>query len=232
LENYSERQQETMPEPKSEKPILMVLDGPQTNQYWTMTSDQMILGRDDTCDVILSERQVSRQHIRIYKEGSRYFIEDLQSKNGTWVNGQRLEGTRELGDGDEIHVALAVRLQFLGSGATAPLPFELPAVIGGRLRLDPEARRVFIGDKEIDPPLSLPQYRLLEMLYNSPGRICTRDQVVETVWPEAVGEGVSEQAIDALVRRLRDRLAEVDPDWQYIVTVRGHGFRLDNPPEK
>jgi DNA-binding response OmpR family regulator len=63
------------------------------------------------------------------------------------------------------------------------------------------------------------------------GRICTRENVVETVWPEAVSEGVSEQAIDALVRRLRDRLAEVDPHWQYIVTVRGHGFRLDNPSE-
>jgi hypothetical protein len=33
------------------------------------------------------------------------------------------------------------------------------------------------------------------------------------------------------VRRLRDRLFEVDPNWQYIVTVRGHGFRLDNSGE-
>jgi DNA-binding response OmpR family regulator len=39
---------------------------------------------------------------------------------------------------------------------------------------------------------------------------------------------VSEQAIDALVRRLRDRLAELDPDHRYVVTVRGHGFRLEN----
>ena len=53
--------------------------------------------------------------------------------------------------------------------------------------------------------------------------------ILPDVWPEALGEGVSEQAIDALVRRLRDRLNEVDPDAQYIVTVRGHGFRLDNP---
>jgi DNA-binding response OmpR family regulator len=67
------------------------------------------------------------------------------------------------------------------------------------------------------------------MLYINNGRVCTRDTVVETVWPDVVGEGVSEQAIDALVRRLRDRLAEYDPDIQYIVTVRGHGFRLDNP---
>jgi DNA-binding response OmpR family regulator len=46
------------------------------------------------------------------------------------------------------------------------------------------------------------------------------------VWPEAVEEGVSEQAIDALVRRLRDRLAELGKDREYVVTVRGHGFRL------
>lgn len=218
-----------MSERKSEKPILTVIEGKYANQHWAMDKEAIVIGRDDTCDVVLPERQVSRQHIRIFKHDNQYYIEDLQSRNGTWVNGQRVEGTRELYDGDEIHVALAIRMQFIGSGATAPLPFELPDHIGGRLRIDQESRRVFINDEELVPPLSLPQYRLLEMLYNSRGRICTRDNVIETVWPDVVGEGVSEQAIDALVRRLRDRLAEHDPDVQYIVTVRGHGFRLDNP---
>jgi DNA-binding response OmpR family regulator len=51
---------------------------------------------------------------------------------------------------------------------------------------------------------------------------------VRQVWPEALEEGVSEQAIDALVRRLRERLNEIDPSHQYIVTVRGHGFRFEN----
>jgi DNA-binding response OmpR family regulator len=94
--------------------------------------------------------------------------------------------------------------------------------------MDADARRVFVGEKEIDPPLSPPQYRLLELLYSNMGSICTREQVIEAVWPDVIGEGVSEQAIDALVRRLRDRIAEVDPEWQYIVTMRGHGFRLQN----
>ncbi|MEX0788271.1 MAG: hypothetical protein WD040_05675 [Anaerolineales bacterium] len=40
---------------------------------------------------------------------------------------------------------------------------------------------------------------------------------------------MSEQAIDALARRLRERLADLDPGWDYLVTVRGHGFRLHNP---
>ena len=40
--------------------------------------------------------------------------------------------------------------------------------------------------------------------------------------------GVSDQALDALIRRLRNRLAMIDPNHQYIDTVRGHGVRLDN----
>jgi DNA-binding winged helix-turn-helix (wHTH) protein len=219
-----------MSENKTEKPILTVVEGKYANEHWVVDSDEVIIGRDDIADVVVPERQISRQHLRIFRKDKQYYIEDLNSKNGTWVNGQRLEEAQELYDGDEIHIALAIRLRFVGSGATAPLPFELPSHIGGRLRLDRESRRVFIGNEELDPPLSLPQYRLLELLYVNNGRVCTRDSVVDTVWPDVVGEGVSEQAIDALVRRLRDRLAEHDPEVQYIVTVRGHGFRLENPP--
>lgn len=220
-----------MTEGQREKPILTVIEGKYVNQHWAIDKDEIFIGRDDTCDVMIPERQISRQHIRITWEDQQYYITDLESRNGTWLNGERLEGTTELYDNDEIHVALAVRLQFIGSGATAPLPFELPQNIGGRLRIDMQARRVFINGEELDPPLSLPQYRLLEMLYQQDGTICTRDEVVEAVWPDVRGEGVSEQAIDALVRRLRDRLSEQDPEYQYIVTVRGHGFRLDNPTE-
>jgi DNA-binding response OmpR family regulator len=42
--------------------------------------------------------------------------------------------------------------------------------------------------------------------------------------------GVTEQALDALIRRLRDRLAAIEPEHNFVVTVRGHGLRLDNPP--
>jgi DNA-binding winged helix-turn-helix (wHTH) protein len=217
-----------MSESGVERPILIIKEENKPDRQVTISRDEMVLGRGDECDIVLPERQISRQHIKVYREGDAYYLEDLESKNGTWVNGQQLKGTRRLLDGDDINVALAVHLQFIGTGATAPLPFEVPANLNnGRLRLDREARRVFVGEAELDPPLSPPQYRLLELLHNNAGRICTRDSVVETVWPDAISEGVSEQAIDALVRRLRDRLAEADPDWQYIVTVRGHGFRLD-----
>lgn len=221
---------------QKEFPALVLLDGEFGTQNWTIDRDEMILGRDDSSDIVIPERQISRQHIvfRRLKDND-YLVEDLNSKNGTWVNGNRLEGSRLIHDGDEINLAMKVRLQFIGSGVTAPATHTLPDVVpstgsgSGRMKIDTEARRVFILGVELDPPLSLPQYRLIELLYLNQGRVCTREEVVEIVWPEAMGEGVSEQAIDALVRRLRDRLNETDPDIQYIVTVRGHGFRLDNP---
>lgn len=223
----------TESEPK-DGPILYITEGEQAGQRWQIERDSFVVGRGGECDLILPERQVSREHIRIFREGDTFILEDLDSKNGTWLNNTQVQAERRtLHDGDEITIAMAVRMTFVDSESTAPMLMD-NAFLGsgqGRLRLERNARRVFINDAEVDPPLSLPQYRLLELLYDGGGSVRTREEVVNYVWPEAASDGVSEQAIDALVRRLRDRLSEVDESHQYVVTVRGHGFRLDNPQE-
>ena len=101
-------------------------------------------------------------------------------------------------------------------------------VVGPLLRIDSAAKRVWVTGKELDPPLSLAQYRLLELLHERRGQVVSREEVVSAVWAEDEAEGVSEQAIDALARRLRERIAEFDSDHQYVITVRGHGFRLEH----
>jgi DNA-binding response OmpR family regulator len=53
--------------------------------------------------------------------------------------------------------------------------------------------------------------------------------LITAIWGNEESAGVSEQALDALIRRLRRRLAEVDMSREYLVTVRGHGLRLENP---
>jgi len=68
------------------------------------------------------------------------------------------------------------------------------------------------------------------MLYEQQGQVIGRADLVAEVWGAEQSVGVSEQALDALIRRLRDRLAALDQTHQYIDTVRGHGVRLDNPP--
>jgi len=117
------------------------------------------------------------------------------------------------------------KLYFVDAEATAPLRFKGPP---SGIRMDPGSKRVWVKDIELTPPLSAAQYTLLELLYKNLNNVCNRESIIQAVWPGARG-GVSEQAIDALIRRLRDRIAKVDPDHQYIVTVRGHGFMLENP---
>ncbi len=211
-----------------EKPVLIMREGELKGQRWVVEKEKFIIGRGGDSDIVLPERQVSRHHVQILRGDDRYILEDLDSKNGTHLNGRPVHGKVPLQDGDEIQIALAVKLFFIGTGATMPLTFDPPRP-EKPLEIDESRRAVFVNGKELSPPLSLAQFRLLQMLYESEGAVCSRDEIVEVVWPGTEGIGVSEQAIDALVRRLRDRLAELD-DSNFVVTVRGHGFRLDNKP--
>jgi DNA-binding winged helix-turn-helix (wHTH) protein len=211
-----------------EKPVLVAREGQLVGQRWTIENDEFIIGRGSDCQIILPERQVSRHHVKILHEDGRYILHDLGSRNGTHLNGTQFEGQIQLQDGDEISIALCVKLVFVGTDATLPLTFE-PPTQEGNMQLDEAQRAVIINGQALNPPLSLAQFRLLELLYNGAGAVCSRDDIVEVVWPGTEGLGVSEQAIDALVRRLRDRLVELDT-YNYIVTVRGHGFRIDNEP--
>lgn len=209
----------------AETAMLLILDGPSPGRRVFLEKPPVVIGRDERCDLVIADRQVSRYHARISLEGDGYILTDLGSKNGTFLNGQELDAPHVLQDGDEIQIAYCCKLAFVGAEATAPVIFE-EEVKG--LRMDLESKRVWVSGRELSPPLSLAQYRLLELLYQEPGRVYSRDDVVESVWPEDEREGISEQAIDALARRLRERLAEIDPDTLYVVTVRGHGFRLEN----
>ena len=211
---------------RRESAMLVLQRGAEAGRRWLLDRDEVLtIGRSEECSITLPDRQVSRYHARISWLDDCYQVEDLKSKNGTHVNGDNISESVPLEDGDEVQIALRFKFAFVDAGATAPLTIE--GDYSG-LRLDQEAHQVWINGNKIDPPLSLHQYRLLEKLWNSGGSVVTREQIIDVVWPETGGAGVSEQAIDALVRRLRERIAEFDDDFRYVVTVRGHGFRLEN----
>jgi DNA-binding response OmpR family regulator len=222
-----------MNQSNEEIPVLVGYEGYLDGQRW-MLQDSILIGRDANCDVPIVNRQVSRRHARLTRASEGVLLEDLGSKNGTHRNGKSVTGPVLLKDGDVIQIALAQKFVYLSADATLPLDLEEQATsvetIERRLRIDKRSRRVWIADQEVLPPLSVSQYRLLAALYESDSEIVSREQLVEDVWGEEDAIGVSEQALDALVRRLRDRLASIDPGHSYVVTVRGHGLRLDNPP--
>ncbi len=210
-------------ESERENAILILQQGNAPSRKWTLEREEYVIGRLPECDIVLPDRLVSRHHARVFQKDGTFWIEDLGSKNGTYVNGDPVTFPRELKDGDEIQIALRFKLAFVGAEETAPLEMELE----NELWIDDRSHDVYLGNKRLSPPLSYSQYRLLKALMEAKGSVVSRDRLISAVWP---GEesGVSDQAVDALVRRLRERLTELNPHKQYVVTVRGHGFRLEN----
>lgn len=218
---------------EQESPVLIAQTGPLEGQRWNIIGD-LLIGRDASCDIIIitPDKQVSRQHARLELTEGEIVLIDLGSKNGTHHNSHKVEGPVRLEDGDTIQISLAQQFVFLSSDATLPLDtdgLEGSMDSAKRLRLDGKTRRVWVDDIELQPPLSVAQFTMLELLFAADGGVATRYELIAAVWGEDHAYDVSNQALDALVRRLRDRLAEVQPDHNFIITVRGHGLRLDNP---
>ncbi len=208
-----------------EFPLLLARKGPLKGERWYIERP-LLIGRGADCDILIPDRQVSRYHARVQMKGNNVVVEDLGSKNGTFHNGNVLDAPVILQDGDSVQIALAQEFIFLLSDATMPINGDL--LQPRRLVMDERSRTVWVNRQQLSPPLSANQFNLLWRLYQRDGEVVSRAELVQAVWGKAAF-GVSEQALDALVRRLRDRLAEADPLHAYIVTVRSHGLRLNNP---
>lgn len=209
---------------QKEAALLLWMEDDEIKERWTLAKAATIIGRWQDNEVVVDDRWVSRHHAQLRREKDQYVIEDLGSKNGTFVNGQRITGPTVLADGDEIQVTPLIKLTFVDYGSTAPLPAEMRAP---SLELDTDARQVYVHGRLLSPPLSHAQFTFLALLNEEPGRVYSRDEVIDTVWPEDHAEGISDEAIDALVRRIRLRLRTMDPEREYVVTVRGYGFKLE-----
>jgi hypothetical protein len=82
-----------------------------------LTQGQNVIGRTDEADICVDKTEVSRCHAMITVQGTSAVIEDLGSKNGTYVNGRQIDGPTTLNNGDEIWIGRSVaRMRFLIEG--------------------------------------------------------------------------------------------------------------------
>ena len=84
--------------------MLMIREGSSPRQQWALQGAAIVIGRGDDCHVIINDRQASRHHARVTQTQDGYVLEDLGSKNGTFLNGQPLTIPTVLKDGDEIAI--------------------------------------------------------------------------------------------------------------------------------
>lgn len=85
-------------------PTLEVLDGPNKGVDYPLEREETIIGRLPYCDIVLAQRNVSRQHTRIIRSSGEFYVEDMNSTNGTFLNGKRVRERTRLRDHDVIRV--------------------------------------------------------------------------------------------------------------------------------
>lgn len=84
--------------------ILEVFAGANIGEQVKLAEGRSIMGRHPECDIVLDAGAVSRQHAQITWIDGDFFVEDLHSRNGTFVNGMQIQGPTRLSDGDRLKI--------------------------------------------------------------------------------------------------------------------------------
>ena len=83
---------------------LVRMNGPQQDTHLEIPGPVCVLGRASSANIILEEEAVSKQHARLTHTGESFLIEDLDSSNGTFVNGKRIHARQEIQPGDLLRL--------------------------------------------------------------------------------------------------------------------------------
>ena len=84
--------------------ILQLFKSAGAREEFALDSDRAVLGRHPDCDVVLDAASVSRQHAQVVREDGAFYVEDMHSRNGTFVNGKLVDGRRLLQNGDRLKI--------------------------------------------------------------------------------------------------------------------------------
>jgi serine phosphatase RsbU (regulator of sigma subunit)/pSer/pThr/pTyr-binding forkhead associated (FHA) protein len=99
--------------------VLRVLKGLNPGQLFTLDNEKAVLGRHPDCDIVLELGAVSRQHARIVQTGEDFYVEDLNSRNGTFLNDQLVTGQQKLLENDRLRICDMEFVFHLGSPDSA-----------------------------------------------------------------------------------------------------------------
>jgi len=111
---------------------LRVLAGTELAEEIAVTAPRFTIGRAEDCDLRPNCPLVSRHHCELVVQGSMVSIRDVHSKNGTYVNGQRVDGQRELHSGDQLGVGLRRLAVVIDQEAGTPSASEDRALVSSQ----------------------------------------------------------------------------------------------------
>ncbi len=136
-------------------PKLTLLLGRRTMQVYDFKQASIVIGRDDSADVLIDNPSVSRRHAEIRLDDEGWVVVDLGSSNGTFLRGTKIDGPQSIGLGDEIGLGKfsLVFGKALGEGEQAPAATQAaapkaPTMTGteGTMHINPHEVRELLKD--------------------------------------------------------------------------------------
>jgi serine phosphatase RsbU (regulator of sigma subunit) len=98
---------------------MQIMKGETPGSVLPLQTGRSVIGRHPTCHIVLDNAAVSRHHAQILESHGLYFLEDLRSRNGTFLNGEPLSSRAELRDGDQIRICDVI-MSFQIDGTATP----------------------------------------------------------------------------------------------------------------
>ncbi len=99
---------------------------------------------------------------------------------------------------------------------------EAPPVLAGEVEIRPDRFQAFVGSDSID--LTRREFELIELLAAAEGRVLEREEIYSRLWGYTMVRG--DRSVDVFVRKLRQKLEKASPNWRYIHTHFGIGYRF------
>jgi DNA-binding response OmpR family regulator len=102
------------------------------------------------------------------------------------------------------------------------VPVEDATIVAGELAIRPDRFDAYAGD--VSASLSRTEYELLHQLAGAGGRVLEREDIYQRVWGYTMARG--DRSVDVFVRKLRQKLERISPQWRYVHTHFGVGYRF------
>ena len=185
-------------------------------RQFSLAEQAIILGRSEKCNVYIADPHASRRHAQIAWDGETATLSDLDSANGTFLNGRRITAPETLRDGDEIAVASAVFTFHDPESTLRAANFPL-------LVVDSKSGGIWVNRKSVS--LSPKEQILFNLLYQNAGAPISKQQIAEAVWSEYEAQ-VYDYQIESLIKRLREKIEPDPANPALILTAHGRGYKL------
>ena len=110
------------------QPVLVAISGPLKGARYPIGADGLSLGRDDDCEVVIQDPNVSRYHARLVLHNAAIWVQDAGSRNGVFVNETRVVRHKQLSPSDELVIGVHGFTLELDEVAEPESSIAMPAV--------------------------------------------------------------------------------------------------------